>query len=204
MKKDNKKNRRHHSSKHFKRLINEPLRSRMMDVDNPTDSDMVVITEMCKIWWNGLRSSFIIRSIVHALQKTDDPKNKEEILKPLWYFIGERSPSFRKGVSRALFTYNFILGQHLFVQWIAEEDRHLKVDITSMVEIDILNLFGALNKIKMPTITHVLSDYRAYVIDNAIDRLVSKSAIKKLPLTEYKEQYFELNSSFDEKGWYVN
>lgn len=197
------KERRHHASKHYKKPIIDNVKNRMIDTENPSEKDMTVIEELCKEWWNGFKNPSVIQTIIDNLNKCKNNDEKELVLKPVFWHVADKSRAFKKNVSRALFTYNFILGQHFLEQWIAEEKRASKDSINSMIEIDILNLFGSFKEFKENVIYKKLEDYRTYDVEFAIERLLKKGAIVRKPLTKWNEKYFELIAKYDYIGWYI-
>lgn len=194
---------RHHASKNFKKYGS--IQDCYIDTEAPTPDNMKVIEEYCKIWWNGLNTSEEIRKIIAAINCCKTHREKEQVLKPVYYIFANASKDFQKDVSRLQFTYTFILGLPIFKKWIAEEDRQAKQNITGMLEMDILNIFGDRKKIKKPEIySNLIEYYRRQDIDKILDILCAKNALEKLPLTKWKEQYYELLAICDDHGWYIN
>lgn len=192
---------RHHSSKNFKKYSENKLKDRMINTEEPTESDMIVIEEMCKMWWNGLSNSKHIKKIVSELDLVPTQKEKENVLKPIYYNIANNSTTFKKGVSRALFTYNFILGVPFFKKWIKEEYFSTKKQLTGALQTQILT---GLSNCKSMYKTKLLEQLEYYdYFYSSIQAMLTKM-LKKGHIIEIGNCYKLGNVECFEDGFYFD
>lgn len=198
-----KKRVRHHASKNFKKYSKNPIKNRMINTEEPTKEDMEVIKEMCKMWFNGFDDSAAIEKIMNALDKCSDKYEKELVLKPIYWNIASKSDKFKKGCSRALFTYNFIIGAPYFKQWIAEEKRSKAIDIKGELEIEILDIFEDRKKVKVNEFYKNVDNFES-VIDGVLTKMVKKG-IFEVEYSKYGELYYNMceNVKYDSVGYYL-
>lgn len=194
---------RHHASKNFKKSSQKTIKNRIINTEEPTKEDLVVVEELCKLWWNGLNSSKYIIEIVRRLDTTNDKYKKEEILKPIYWHVCNNSPEFKKGVSRALFTYNFILGVPFFKKWIKEEKLSKKKIIKGDLQTQILAILNNCKSKKMESIIECfeMTHFEAE-IKGMLTRMLAKEYIECLEVNN--KLFFRISEKIElyEDKWY--
>ena len=197
----NKFSHRHHNSKHYKNPMKDRLNETVkIDSENP---DMELVEVLCSDFWN-IWTENQIKGIVDNVLSFNTKEEIREYLKKTYYELGKFSRDFIKQVPRILFNLVFEYGSEpYFSKWLNEIERDKKQAIKGMLEIDILNVFGKREKVKVNEIFLRLKDYNEPTIKSVISKLVEKEAIEKLPLTEYNEQYYKLIAKYDDIGWFI-
>lgn len=188
---------RHHKSKNFKKQNNEFLdKVGAFDTNEPTEEDMKIIEEYCKLWWNGFIDPEDIKTIVFIFELIEDNAQKEEVVKPLYWKICKRCEDFKKDVSRALFTYTFILGAPYFKKWIKEENLSKKKVIKGELQTKILNILYAVKSINVNSIFEALElRYFEAEVKAMLTKMQTKEYVECLEINN--KLFYKINGNIE-------
>ena len=209
--------RRHHASKYYKKA--ETITDHVIDTENPNHETM---KHLAADWWNSWHETTFIESLVKKFYykpklRRFDPlellegdefetlkEKRENILKEEYYKLKKDIPQIHKMMPPMTFNVIFMYCIPNFLKpWLDDVKLDHRNRVTGKLELEILEIFENRKKVKLPELTYKLEEYFEAEVKASLTKMVKKRILEKLPLTEYKEQYYQILAKTDSKGFYI-
>lgn len=209
-KKEQKK--RHHRSKHFKPLTDDEDKLISCGWDKMNPDNKFQMLAVAKYWFNSADDFDTWKDTIESYKADRDSEAFKSRF--FWKMVDEGQvvpqrdgveKEIGKGITRKNFSkmFDICFIEHID-KWIKEIELDNKNRVSGELENMILDTFEGRTKIKLQEIYKKL-EFEAFEsnIKATITKMLNKNVLKALPLTKYKEQYYEMLAKTDSKGFYL-